>query len=632
MKYWDRILLDLKNGDHTLRSIYEIISTRFTNQVFAESLKDATVKTLTYGELVGMVDTVFAGIGGYGLGKGAIVGIDMPNSPLWVACFWGLLKAGYRPLLVNTVQDTATKEKVIENCRCTVVLSDGSSKVKEAVDCSEWKISAPLPEADWSDEFVLSTTGTTGVPKSVVHNGEGILAQIFFSQEAVRRNKTISYNSKGEMKFVAFLPFCHIFGLVSTLLWFSVLGRPFVFLADNKPDTIRYACKRHEPTHFFAIPLVWNSVADAVLKEADRTGQRKKLEKALKFTNGIQKVFPFLGMKIARAVFKKQRSMLMGTKLMFLISGGAPLSADARRVLNGMGYSLYNGYGSTEAGIVCVELSPNVKHRLGDSVGLPFDSVDAKIKDGMLVLNGGGMYVATVKDGELIPREKSEYFETNDNAEIAPDGRIYIRGRRDDVIITANGENVNPEDLEETIGALPCDSYCVCGLKRDGKTVNALVLGCPDDERRPYAENAAFAAIDKLPQSVRPQTVYVCDRLPIMLGKIRRSELRGMFESNPELFVKAERRNVAELKDMELSLADAVRAMFAEALKIDIDTVKPNSDFFELGGTSLDYFSVLSMINEKYHVSLDVNSDVMCVDPAAFAVAISEEMKKNVER
>lgn len=630
MKYWDRIFNDLKDGDHTLRSIYDIISTRFTNQVFAETLKGATINKLTYGELVELVDTVFGGLGGFDLKKGDIVGIDMPNSPLWVACFWGILKAGYRPLLVNTIQDAATKEKVIDNCKCALVLSDGSSVLKNAADCSKWKKPDELPAEDWSDEFVLSTTGTTGVPKTVVHNGKGILAQILISQEAVRRNKTTSYNSRGEMKFVAFLPFCHIFGLVSTLLWFSVLGRPFVFLSDNKPDTIRYACKRHEPTHFFAIPLVWNSVAAAVLKEADRTGQRKKLEKALKFTNGIQKVFPFLGMKIARAVFKKQRSMLMGTKLMFLVSGGAPLSADARRVLNGMGYSIYNGYGSTEAGIVSVELSPNVKHRLGESVGHPFDSVDAKIKDGMLVLNGGGMYVATVKDGEIIPRDESEYFETNDNAEIDGDGRLYIRGRRDDVIITANGENVNPEDLEEKIGALPCDTYCVCGLKRDGKTINALVLGCPDDERRPYAVSAAFAAIDKLPQAVRPQTVYLCERLPVMLGKIRRSELRDMFADTPELFIKAERANVADLKGMELSLADAVRGMFADVLKTELSEVKPNSDFFELGGTSLDYFTLLSTINEKYRVALDMTSDVMYVTPASFAVAISEEMQKKV--
>ncbi len=626
MKFWDKALSDLREGEHSLRAIYGIISERYGDCVFSERINGAETEKITYGQLTSLVDAIFCEIHRYGFGRGTFVGIDMPNSALWVACFWGVLKAGCRPLLINSSWDLGLKESVISDCRCPLVLSDGSSRCREAADFSFVYLTTEkeLPEARWADEFALSTTGTTGTPKTVVHNGAGIVAQILCSGDVLKRNKTLKYNSKGEVKLLAFLPFYHIFGLVTNLLWFGFFGRTFVFISDNTPDSIRYACKRQGVTHFFAIPLVWNSVAKAVIREADRSGQRAKLERALSFSLRLQSVFPYFGMKFARRLFRKQRGAVMGDKPMCLISGGAPLGEDAKRVLNGMGYSVYNGYGLTEAGIVGVEIDPNVKKRMGDSAGRPFDGIQAEIIDGMLALKGGGLFTGTVRDGEVVYRNPDEPFITRDCARIDAKRRIFVCGRADDLVIGENGENVNPDDVERLIGVLPCDSYCVCGVKNGGKDVIALFIACTNAARAALAVKSAYEAIDRVPAYMRPSVIYLCGELPSVLGKIKRSELRKMFEAQREDFKKTSRGG--ELSAAVAATVAEVRECFAKVLNLRCADVSDNSDFMaDLGGSSLDYFALVSELNSRFKISLNFSEDAFCVTPSSFAKKIVSE-------
>jgi long-subunit acyl-CoA synthetase (AMP-forming) len=91
----------------------------------------------------------------------------------------------------------------------------------------------------------------------------------------------------------------------------------------------------------------------------------------------LQNISPKIGNKIAcNILFKNVRQQVFGTDLKFLISGGAQINTKYLEFLNGIGYSIHNGYGLTESGIVSVELSKYPKHRNLPSVGKPFKLIN----------------------------------------------------------------------------------------------------------------------------------------------------------------------------------------------------------------------------------------------------------------
>ena len=118
-------LSQLKEYGLSLKSVYNIITENYSSEVFSEHLENnKTVKT-TYKELFEKVDLVANIIhSNYQSNNFNIIGIYLENSPQWVACFWGILKAGFIPLLLNTRQDITANEYVIENTNPVFVFSE----------------------------------------------------------------------------------------------------------------------------------------------------------------------------------------------------------------------------------------------------------------------------------------------------------------------------------------------------------------------------------------------------------------------------------------------------------------------------------------------------------------------------
>jgi long-subunit acyl-CoA synthetase (AMP-forming) len=99
-------------------------------------------------------------------------------------------------------------------------------------------------------------------------------------------------------------------------------------------------------------------------------------------------------------MFKKVREQALGNTLVFLISGGALINEKYLRMLNGLGYSIHNGYGLTESGIVSVELSKKANKRNLTSVGIPFPNVLwRKTDDGTLEIKSDLVYKSQLHHG-----------------------------------------------------------------------------------------------------------------------------------------------------------------------------------------------------------------------------------------
>lgn len=631
MDFIQKELLLLREGSRDFKSIFEIMSAQFSDEIFGEELVRGRVVKTSYAELFDKAARIAGGLAGLqdAPARSSFVALEMNNSPLWVEAFFGILMAGYRPALINMRMSEEIREKEKLSCSAVLVLTD--TEKGGALNAKTLLSFDPISEPIWENEIAIFTSGTTGQPKTVIYNGAAICEQLLLSGDILKKNPSIKYNRKLEIRQVAFLPFYHIFGLMASLLWFSFFGRTFVFLPDMDEKTIQHVCSRHRVTHFFAVPAVWDRVTEKLLREVRRQGKEKVFERAIDFSNSLQNVFPRFGRAFARRVlFKKVRKQVLGETLAFCITGGGRVSTRALEIMNGLGYSLHSGYGMSEVGIVSVELDMRSARRLDNTVGIPFGSYEYKIReDGALLLRGDGLYTAMISDGIRAERDREEYFVTRDIVKQNGHGRIEIIGRIDDMIIGPDGENVSPEMIEEKMAALGAH---VCAVaKKDGDT-EKMIFVAQGSTSAPFEAVLAkkiFDAADTLPPAERPSGVYFARQpIPESNGKISHTALRRLIESGEFSMVRAKRDDGATLELLQSELyrsnLERVRSIFAEVLGTDTQSIGDNADFIsDLGGDSLGYYTLMNRLSEGF--GRDIPTSISPLSAAAFAAALSEE-------
>ena len=608
---------ELKGSEQTFETIFRIIRESFTSELFAEWLENGNIQKMTYTEFCARTD-LFASafISKYGApeeGRSRIAGIYLENSPDWVAIFWGLLRSGFKPVLLNTRHSMSITNDIVDELKPLFVVSL-DDRVKGAVTPD--KILEGVDPAVsgtneyWEDEILLVTSGSTAKPKIISHSGRTICKQVELSADIVRMNPAIQYNVKLEIKNLAFLPFYHIFGLVALLLWFTFFGRCLVFLPRYDADTIQLVCRRIGVTHFFAIPLVWNKTVAALEAEVAKQGKTKTFNKAIRFSNSLQNVFPLFGATVARGIiFKKVRRQLLGEKPRFLISGGGFVPPRTLEVLNGLGYSIHNGYGLTECGILSVELERKPKYRNEAKVGKIFSNISYKLSDeGELLIPSdhamNGMYI----DGNFV--ENSEpFYPTNDIVNIDGNGRLAITGRKDDVIIGSNGENISPEEIESRINKGRFSEMALIYVKLPAAESKSMILVLSNNGELNAFElstslKGVFNSINELTLIERPtKVISLIGKMPDNFKGIDRKALVSGLEESRLFYTECSDPSDEEIKrirtDEYIKLLDTICGIFAEVLGKERSEISETSNFVALGGDSMQYIELLSKAGEK---------------------------------
>ena len=635
----------LKKSEQTFESIYTILKESFTSEVFAEWLEDGIVKEMSYYEMFERTDLFSKAVIDYAKKCGSdsrFVGVFLDNSADWVAIFWGILQAGYKPILLNTRHNVAVNGEIIAEMDPVFVISndariDRAISVKDLLQYGK-DIKSVKEITDWEDEIVLISSGSTARPKIISHKGRTICALVEMSEYIVSTNTSIQFNRKLEIHNLAFLPFYHIFGLVATLMWFMFFGRTFTFLPKYDAQSIQFICKRMGVTHFFAIPLVFNKVVAGLEREVALQGQTEKFNKAINFSNKLQSIFPRFGAFVARKIlFKKVRRQVLGEKLMFLISGGGFIAARTLEVMNGLGYSVYPGYGLTECGILSVELTRNVKYRNGTSTGIIFDNVKyIQSEKGELLIPKdkamNGLYI----DGKLVEYAE-DYYPTNDIVEIDETGRLHIIGRCDDVIIGSNGENISPEEIECRIYKGAFTNAALIYAKLSGMDEKQMVLVLSDDGKMGAYEKASslksvYASIDQLTLSERPAKVLnIVGECPMTFKGINRKALASKLENNEIFATECQRPSddeVMRTRSAEYTeLLEKICDIFAQVLIKDRSEITDTSNFIALGGDSMQYVELLSKVAEVTGKQITM-TETPLITPMAIADYIIEQSKE----
>ena len=247
---------------------------------------------------------------------------------------------------------------------------------------------------------------------------------------------------------LAFIPLHHTFGC-NGILFIMSYGAATAF-----PDGLRYIqanLKEYKVTVFIGVPLLIESMYKKIMKEVEK----QKKVKLVNFMRKVTKVFPFL----RRIVFKKIIGQL-GGKLRLMINGAAAIDKDVCKFFDEIGIKIIPGYGLTECSPVAIAENPRA-HSYG-SIGVPIRDVEVKIVDkneqgiGEIAIKGDNVMLGYYED-EASTREtfRDGWLLTGDLAYMDSKGIVYITGRKKNVIITKNGKNIYPEEIEFLINKIP---------------------------------------------------------------------------------------------------------------------------------------------------------------------------------
>lgn len=631
MKFYERILLDLKSEEHSFQTIYKHAFS-FSDHVYFEESSNLRIVRTTYAQARQETLKLAAALRSQ-VQPGQIVALMMPNGPLWVECFWATLQAGCKPLLLSPLMPARVAARCLAHTGCTVLLGDMEIEGCRTIPSAELEKSrhaaeeAPEIMEGWGNEVILATSSTTGEPKLLAFDGKAICIQILNSKGILETCKEVARFDHGVIRMLAFLPFSHIFGLTACFLWFTMFGVTFVFLKNLQPDTILRTCRLHRVTHVFAVPLLWDTMTARILKTVEEKGLTDKFHKLARISLKLQDVSPALGQLFARCVFSSVHKQTLGTHIKYCISGGGMLSKETLPLLNAIGYPLENGYGMTEIGIASLS-NKKASQRQGLGVGKPMTSLEFKLdENGQLLVRGSSCYTARYMGGKRLPASPNTWFATGDIFTADEKGEYSFISRMDDLVNGANGERLSPDEIENQMALT--QEHCVFGLENG---TLALMLRLPEecyisDAAWKHEIDAVHAAIDQLPTYMRPRQIYISRQpLPLSLsGKIRRQAIRqGVIDGTyPCDSLAALQQSAGQHSRANDALLQALREIFAKHASSE-QPVNDGSHFFvDLGGDSLSFLELISAIETKYSIRISNEMSAEMTTPAAAARQIT---------
>ena len=586
--------------DRSFSSLFELMFSEKENILYERSEGYRIVKT-SYGEarreLICRADALKKALAA--CPRDAVVGLYMDNSLAWMETFWAILCAGFRPLLMNLRLDEETLESALRQAGAVAVVSDGRRFSLPTLSaeslCAGEEV---LPDTPFGSELLVMSSGTSAHVKLCAYSAEEIYWQICDSYQIIRRCRAIKSMHKGQLKLLAMLPFYHIFGLTAMYIWFAFFSRTFVQLNDLAPQTIVNTVCRHEVTHIFSVPLFWNRTYDQAIRTIRGRGEKTwvKFSRALALSRKLARI-PLLGALFSRLAFREVRDNLFGDSIRFLITGGSAIRPEVLAFFNGIGYRLANGYGASEIGISSVELSASSRWLDQGFVGKPMSSLEYRINENGELLVRGRAVARYVLDGEE-KRPAGDWFNTHDLAECVG-GHTRILGRRDDLVIGPNGENLNPNRIEDLLRSELVNELCLI----QGQEPTLLIsvpksAGAAALAQREAAISRRLGELGLAGQICRIVPVGE----PLMREdefKLNRRRLREDYLAGRLAPVSPAPADSGEDDELVLALRDAMAAVLGKSR----EQVGAEADFFlELGGSSLDYFALISALREEYGI------------------------------
>lgn len=408
----------------------------------------------------------------HSLEKGDAILLWAPNSPEWVAALLACSLTG----VIAVPLDARVQPDFVRHIAAETGAKAGikSRFMNIDTDIPWWDTGDLLrqireippifnePEITGNDILeIVYTSGTTAEPKGVILTNKNIVSNIASLSEV------LSY--KKYWKFLSVLPLSHMLeqnvGLFIPLFY----GCSITYLRTRKSAAIMQAMQEEAVTSIITVPLMLQTLREGILREIESRGATRAFDR-------LHQIAGKLPRRVRRILF---RSVLkkFGNKLDFFAVGGAPLDMDVEDFWNGLGLKVLQGYGLTETSplVTCNTL----KNPQAGTVGRSLPGQEIKLSaDGEILVRGDNVTQGYYKRPDLQEKYFTDgWYRTGDIGEIDSEGYLRIKGRTKNMILTASGMNVYPEDIESELNRTAgVREACVLGEEREGQTVIHAVL------------------------------------------------------------------------------------------------------------------------------------------------------------
>jgi long-chain acyl-CoA synthetase len=463
-----------------------------------------------------------------GLRMGDRVAICARNGPAWVAVDLAALGMGL--VVVPTYVDDNAENAAwcIAHAEARLLVVAGSRQASafarvadglalpprivlqaegEPQDATPVERFLPLPTgevevADLPEDALATicfTSGTAGRPKGVMLTHANIVANV--------RQCEATGMARPDDEFLSVLPLSHMFERTGGYYLPLAIGAKVIFsrgIAQLPEDLVT-----QRPTVMFAVPRVFERFRSRILQSVGPKGSRRRLfdacvERGYRHAQGtptpLDRVLsPLLQRRIGRRVLAR-----LGGRLRIAVVGGAALDPALSRTFIGLGLTMLQGYGMTEASpVVAVNLADD-NHP--ETVGPPLPGIDVRFADsGELLVRGPNVMPGYWRDDTATAAaiDREGFLHTGDLAEMV-DGRIRIKGRAKDILVMSNGEKLPPHDIELAILRDPVFEQVM--LVGDGEPYVVLLAVTRETDERKLAR-LANAQLSGFPRWARVRHV-----------------------------------------------------------------------------------------------------------------------------
>ena len=285
---------------------------------------------------------------------------------------------------------------------------------------------------------ILFTSGTSGKSKGVELTNHNLAFEI---------NRTCQL-FKLDGSVLAVLPFHHAFGLVVGI--FMVMNYGQSIYINKSPKFVKKNMADFKPQTMFLVPMFVEFFHKQIWAEIDKKGKSNAIKGLMASTDLLLKTGVDVRKKSYAAIHK-----VFGGNLEYIICGGAALDPMYVKEFRSWGIEILNGYGTTECSPVTAVNRPF--HHKDGSVGQLVPDTEVKVsEDGEILFRGDHVMKGYYKDEEATNAAIEDgWYHTGDLGYVDDDGFIMLTGRKKNLIILSNGENLSPEELEEDIARDP---------------------------------------------------------------------------------------------------------------------------------------------------------------------------------
>ena len=520
------------------------------------------------------------------------------NSPQWITAMWGCLlaRATLVPIDFRASGELLVHVTKIVDSRIIFVGTDldiptlpQSTKIWPLSDLLPSRPHWPISKNGGSQQIdgtgsvandmaeIIFTSGATAEPKGVQLTHHNILANIVPVEREIAKYRKYS-RPFTPLRFLNLLPLSHMFGQAMSTFVPPMLSGVTVFMRGYNPEDIIKQVHDRRISVVVCVPKILDVLRKHVIQSIPELAQNSSEPKNV----------------VSRWWRYRRIHRMFGFKFWAFVVGAAPLDPELEAFWSRLGFLVIQGYGLTETAPI-VTLNHPFRTKAG-TVGTPIGGVDLRISpDGEILVRGdnvtSGYYNAPTDTASAI---NDGWFHTGDIGSLDSTGRLTVKGRKKEVIVTSDGLNVFPEDVERVLEAIPgVREAGVVGTLHEGQERVHAVLLLDSSVDVSDILSDANARLEEH-QKVRGRSIWPGDALPRTEGtqKLKRRELKQWVENGGP--IETEKPGVANGTISSVVQRFAPDRMVTDGTKLE-----------ELGLSSIERIELLMALEQQMDRTVD---------------------------